>query len=209
MNQDPAATANTDEALLAAFLDGDETSFTLIVRRYQGDLFQFVARFVGDSATAEDVVQDTFVQVHHSAAGFDPQRRFRPWLFTIAANKARDYLRSRGRRKEVALMSTNDDDESNGVLAVLSDDGPSPVERLHAAEQADRVRAVVAELPDHLREVLLLGYYQRLPYKEIADILDIPLGTVKSRLHAAVSKFADLYRKATAESSEPSVGSDS
>lgn len=204
-----SVTAKSDEALLAAFLNGDEGCFTVIVRRYQGDLFQFVARFVGDSATAEDVVQETFVQVHHSAGGFDPQRKFRPWLFTIAANKARDHLRSRTRRKEVALMSTNDDDESNGVFAVLSDDGPSPIERLTTAEQAEMVRGVVLDLPDHLREVLMLGYYQRLPYREIAEILDVPLGTVKSRLHAAVSKFADLYKKSVAQSSEPSVGSDS
>lgn len=197
-----ASDGRTDERLLADFLDGDEQAFSLVVHRYERELFQFVGRFVRDAAAAEDIVQDTFIQVHRSAHGFDMSRRFRPWMFTIAANKARDYLRTRGRRKEVAFSFDNSEGEQTNFQDFLADAGPTPLIELEADEQRETVRKVVAKLPDHLREVLLLAYFQRFPYKEMAEILEIPLGTVKSRLHAAVTKFAEAYRREMVEKSE-------
>ena len=90
----------SDEELLRDFLAGDAGAFERIVQRFATELFTFVFRFVGGAAAAEDVVQETFLQVHQSAEGFDKDRRFKPWLFTIAANKARDHLRSRARKRE-------------------------------------------------------------------------------------------------------------
>ncbi|MCG8407146.1 MAG: RNA polymerase sigma factor [Phycisphaerales bacterium] len=188
----------SDEQLLGEFLAGNEASFTVLVQRYSSALFQFVARFVRNTAGAEDVVQETFVQVHQSASGFDRNRRFRPWLFTIAANKARDQLRGRVRKREVSLsvpQGASDDEESVSYLDFFSDDSNSPSDILETDEQQALVRKIVSQMPDHLREVLVLGYYQRFPYKEIAEVLSIPLGTVKSRLHAAVSHFAAAYEK--------------
>src|SRR3954452_21539315 len=104
----------TDEELLAAYRDGDRLSFATLVERYQRELFHFLVRFLGDRAAAEDIFQETFLQVHQSAAQFDPERRFRPWLFTIAANKARDLMRSQSRRPTNPLQATISpgDDES-------------------------------------------------------------------------------------------------
>jgi RNA polymerase sigma-70 factor (ECF subfamily) len=188
--------AGADERLLADFLAGDEAGFSELVQRYAPQVFQFVSRFVRDPAAADDLVQETFVQVYQSAGGFDPMRRLRPWLFTIAANKARDYLRSRGRRKEISLASPmTGDDDSTSFLDFLGEETTSPGDAAEAAEVRREVRAIVDAMPDHLREVLLLGYYERFAYKEIAEMLDIPLGTVKSRLHAAVSHFATAYRR--------------
>jgi len=187
-----------DGELLTAFLAGDEAAFTTLVRRYSHELYQFVVRFVRNSASAEDVVQETFVQVHQSAAGFDPTRRFRPWLFTIAANKARDHLRARGRKREVSLtvgQQTSEEQGGASYLDFLADDTPSPGDILEGDEQRVVVRRIVSQMPDHLREILVLGYYQRFPYREIAEVLSIPVGTVKSRLHAAVSYFADAYKR--------------
>ena len=92
---DPAAVP--DEALLRRYLDGDRSAFATLVRRYERELFHFLIRFLGDRAAAEDTFQEAFLQVHESAKTFDLSRRFRPWLFTIAANKGRDLLRSRSR----------------------------------------------------------------------------------------------------------------
>lgn len=197
-----ASDGRADERLLADFLDGEEAAFSLLIRRYDRELFQFVARFVRDTAAAEDIVQDTFIQVHHSAHGFDMTRRFRPWMFTIAANKARDFLRTRGRRKEVAFSFDNNDGEQTNFQDFLADAGPTPLAEVEDEEQRDAVRKVVGALPDHLREVLVLAYFQRFPYKEMADMLEIPLGTVKSRLHAAVTKFAEAYKREMVEKSE-------
>lgn len=192
----------TDETLLREYLRGKQGSFELLVRRHSRELFQFVLRFTGDSLAAEDVVQESFLQVHHSAATFDPARRFKPWLFTIAANKARDSLRRRTRRREVPFDATigGEESESGGKFLDLlaTDDDDAPLEELQADESRQLVRQIVESMPPQLSEVLILGYYHRFPYKEIAEIVGIPLGTVKSRLHAAVLAFGERYREATA-----------
>ncbi len=180
------------------YLDGKAGSFELLVRRHTRELYQFVLRFTGDSVAAEDVVQETFLQVYSSARTFDPHRRFKPWLFTIAANKARDALRRRNRRHEVPLDVNFGDENETGrrFVDLLSAEDTAPDEALLADERRQAVRGVVESMPDNLSEVLILAYYHRFPYKEIGEIVGIPLGTVKSRLHAAVVCFGERYREA-------------
>jgi RNA polymerase sigma-70 factor (ECF subfamily) len=190
--------APTDEQLLAEYLAGRADRFEVLVRRYSQELFHFLVRFTGSASTAEDIVQETFLQVHLAAESFDRTRRFKPWLFTIAANKARDVLRSRARKPEVPLDASvgGESDGGRRFVDFLADDTLAPTAALEHDEQSRIVQRVVDELPDHLREVLVLGYYHRMPYKDIAEILGVPLGTVKSRLHAAVGAFANAYRSA-------------
>src|SRR5687768_14013250 len=99
-------TDRTDEQLLDDYRHGEKASFSELVGRYQRELYHFLVRFLGNRAAAEDVFQETFLQVHQSAEQFDPQRRFRPWLFTIAANKARDLIRSQARRPANPLQAS-------------------------------------------------------------------------------------------------------
>lgn len=192
------ATVNdqTDEELLAEYLAGQTDRFEVLVRRHTRELFHFLIRFTGHAATAEDIVQEAFLQVHLSASSFDPERRFKPWLFTIAANKARDWLRSRTRRPEMPLDAPVGGHGAEGLSFAdfLAERGTSPAAGLEDQEQQRIVRSVVEQMPDHLREVLVLAYYHRFAYREMAEILGIPLGTVKSRLHAAVAFFAKSYR---------------
>ncbi|MFH0983856.1 MAG: RNA polymerase sigma factor [Planctomycetota bacterium] len=188
----------TDEQLLDAHIRGDMSAFRLLVERHHRELFGFVVRFTGSRPAAEDVVQDAFLQVHMAAASFDPERKLKPWLFTIAANKARDYLRSRTRRKEIPLdspINASEDFDGQRFSALIADEGPAPSENLEEAEQSAIVRKVVDQMPSALREVLTLAYFQSFSYKELADILGIPLGTVKSRLHSAVATFAKRFRE--------------
>ncbi|MGB2986454.1 MAG: sigma-70 family RNA polymerase sigma factor [Phycisphaerae bacterium] len=193
--------APTDETLLREYLDGKAASFELLVRRHTQELFQFVLRFTGDSAAAEDVVQETFLQVHNSAENFDPGRRFKPWLFTIAANKARDHLRRLSRRREVPFDApiTNEHDAGQRFIDLLSGDNVLPHEDLLVDENRRVVRSVMETMPTKLSEVLILAYYHRFPYKDIAEVIGIPLGTVKSRLHAAVVCFGERYREAVTD----------
>lgn len=188
--------APTDETLLKEYLAGKTGSFELLVRRYAQELHQFVLRFTGDSTTAEDVVQESFLQVHASADRFDPTRRFKPWLFTIAANKARDYLRKRTRRREVPFDARPSEDDESGsrFVDLLADDEALPDDGLRLDEQRRAVKNVVEAMPENLREVLVLAYYHRFAYKDIADVIGVPLGTVKSRLHSAVAWFGERYR---------------
>jgi len=186
----------SDEQLLEAYRGGDKPSFGELVGRYQRELFHFLVRFLGDRAAAEDVFQETFLQVHQSADQFDPSRRFRPWLFTIAANKARDLIRSQARRPTNPLQASISpgDDESGEFIDLMSATEETPDEPMQKEELQQAVQKAVMSMPEHLREILLLSYFHQFPYKQISDVLEIPLGTVKSRLHAAVAHFADRWK---------------
>ncbi len=184
----------TDEQLLQEHRSGRSERFELLVRRYSQELFRFAYRLLGSPAAAEDIVQETFLQVHLSMERFDVSRRFRPWVFTIAANKARDYLRSQKRRPEVPLDAVADGSSDGGpsFSEFLSGRSVGPAVALEREERSSRVRQLVEQLPPHLKEVLVLGYYHGFAYKEMANVLDVPIGTIKSRLHSAVAKMGDL-----------------
>ena len=186
----------TDGQLLQRYLDGESEAFGTLVRRYEKPLYGFLSRFCGDGALAEDVFQETFLQVYRSAGMFDADRPFRPWLFTVAANKARDAMRKRGRRSEAPLDAPvgNGQGRPTTFADLLASEMPSPDEISVNQETRRDVQALVQELPEHLREVLALSYFKELPHKEIAEILDVPVGTVKSRLHAAVRAFAEKWK---------------
>ena len=186
----------TDEQLLADHISGDPGAFRLIVKRHGRELYDFVFRFTRSSAAADDVVQESFLQVHVSADRFDPSRRFKPWLFTIGANKARDWLRTRSRQREVALDAkiAGDDDAGQTFLDLLADQAHAPGRQMDVEEKRRAVRRGVDRLPPALCEALVLAYFHQFTYKEMAEILDIPLGTVKSRLHAAVAAFGRAFR---------------
>ena len=187
----------SDEKLLADHLDGESGAFDCLVARYSRELYGFLCRFVTDTNAAEDIIQDAFIQVHLAACSFDGSRSFRPWLYTIAANKARDYLRSRGRRRHYSLDSYGSNDDGPAPSQIIeAEDKPLP-EVIDREERKSAVRRQIEHMPEHLKLILTLGYFQQLPYAEIAEILDIPVGTVKSRLHAAVNCFAKLWREQT------------
>lgn len=189
-------TAPTDEELLREYLSGDLSAFELLVRRHAPELHQFAMRFTSDSVAAEDVVQETLLQIHNSAESFDPTKRFKPWLFTIAANKARDYLRRRTRRREVPFEAqiSGESDSTRRFIELLSGDEDIPEDDLLADEKRRIVRELVERMPDKLKDVLILAYFHKFSYQDIGEVLGIPLGTVKSRLHAAVVWFADNYK---------------
>lgn len=191
-NADKTAEQLSDEELLRLHRTGQTGAFEALMNRYSGELFRFLVRFLRDRALAEDVFQDTFLQVHLAAEGFDVSRRFKPWLFTIAANKARDAMRSRSRRRAAPLdaqMSAGGDQEATFV-DLLAAEVELPGAQMENREVRLAVQEVVMEMPENLRDVLLLSYFHQLSYKDIAEVLGVPLGTVKSRLHAAVGQFA-------------------
>lgn len=189
--------SDSDEDLLARYVGGDEGAFARLVRETTPELFRFLVRFVGQRALAEDILQETYVQVHLSAATFDRSRRVKPWIFTIAANKARDALRSRTRRREVSAAGMSADGEFSLDLTEMSPgETPQPGDGISESENSEAVRRVVMALPDHLREVIVLAYFHRMAYRDMADVLSVPIGTIKSRLHAAVSQFARAFRQA-------------
>tara|TARA_Y100000590_G_C15418942_1_gene900610 strand:+ start:106 stop:711 length:606 start_codon:yes stop_codon:yes gene_type:complete len=191
----------TDEELLVAHLDGDGSAYPELMDRYKNELLHFLIRFVGSKAAAEDVFQETFLQIHISGATFDPKRRFKPWLFTIAANKGRDWHRKHSKRTVMSLSQEigGGEGETARFVDLMESDTELPDADLLNSEQINDVRKAVDELPSHLREILLLNYFQQMSYVQISDSLEIPLGTVKSRLHAAVAAFRNAWQSSQEE----------
>lgn len=193
--------APTDETLLKEFGSGERASFELLVRRHTPELYRFAYRITGNSYAAEDVVQETFLQVFLHGGSFDPKRRFKPWLFTIAGNRARDILRKQERHREVPMdAEMNEEGESAKRFVELFESvDPEPDEVLGLDEKRRIVRDVMAEMPVLLKEAIVLAYYHHFSYREIAEIIGIKVGTVKSRLHWAIVAFGERYAAAVAE----------
>ena len=184
-----------DVELLRLHIAGDERAFSRLIGRYRKELFGFLARFIGDAHLAEDVFQEAFLQLHISAGVFDQTRRLKPWLFTIAANKARDAMRSRQRRRAVSLdVVVGDDGQATSYSDLMPSDVPPPDESISNLDLRRAVQNIVRAMPENLRVVLLLAYFNRMPYQEVADVLGLPLGTVKSRIHSAVKFFAQKWK---------------
>ena len=192
----------TDEKLFENYRGGDRQAFVVLIKRYEKELYNFLLRFLGKPAIAEEVFQETFLQVHVSAASFDATRQFRPWLYTIAANKARDTIRHRARRPAIHLTGLDDELGSSELWDTLVREETTPEQLVLQKEMRQAVRDAVERMPDSLKEILILAYFNQLQYKEIAQVLSVPLGTVKSRLHAAVAAFSKQYRKTTGEGTQ-------
>jgi RNA polymerase sigma-70 factor (ECF subfamily) len=195
----PDPLARTDEELVEDFLHGEDVAFRHLIERFHDPLIRFLFRLTGQREMAEDVFQDTFLQVHQSIESFDPTRRFKPWLFTIAANKARDALRRAHRRRAMSLSGSASDDEDSAPIDLADLRIPAVETRLAAEEQGAMVQRAIDQMSPRLREVLLMAYFQRLTYQQIAEQYGIPVGTVKSRLHAAVASFADHWKRQVRE----------
>lgn len=200
------ADQRTDEQLVDDCLDGDPDAFRGLLERHHDALLRFLIRFTGSQALAEDVFQDAFLQVHQSLRDFDTSRRFKPWLFTIAANKARDALRKQNRRRAASLSASAGGDDGPAFVDLMAVDLPGPDLPLEEAERSRMVQSALDDMPLRQREILLLAYFQRLSYQQVADALNIPLGTVKSRLHAAVASFAKHWQRRVDEARRRTVG---
>lgn len=196
----------SDAELLARYAEGDEEAFAELINRYKDGLYAFLRRFLNHQDMIEDVFQETFLQLFSSRESFDTNRQLRPWLFTIAINKARDALRKQQRTAATSLgtFSEPSDMSISDAVNTLTSYQTTPYDELSADETAERVRKVIGTLPESLREILVLAYFEQFSYKQMADILGIPIGTVKSRLHTAVVQFTRKWQAANrSKSDEP------
>jgi len=183
----------SDMDLMKRYAAGEEEAFQELVKQYKNSLYAFLRRFLNQSDQVDDVFQETFMQLYVSRDSYAPSRPLRPWLFTIAANKAKDALRRMQRVDSANLGSLFDSEEHSidDVLNTLDSDTRMPYDDLVRDETASSVKRVISRMPAKLREILILAYFHKFSYAEIAGMLRIPVGTVKSRLHTAVGRFAE------------------
>jgi len=192
----PEAVVCDEDLLRRCRSGGDPAAFETLVHRYEHELFSYLRRYLGSAEMAEDVFQATFLQVHLKKEHFEDGRRFRPWLYAIATNQAIDAQR-RNRRHRMASLDarTGDGDDVGTLVEMLQGSGGTAVEELESEEAREWVRSAVEALPETLRGALVLVYHQGLKYREAADALGIPVGTVKSRLNAALVKLNESWQR--------------
>lgn len=188
----------SDEELLLRFRRGERELFGPLVRRYEQELYGYLCRYLGDATLAKDVFQNTFLQLFVKSHQYEEGRPLRSWLYTIATNQAIDALRRQNRHQAVSLEQVQQaaTGDAQNLLEMLESRDPSPQELAAGEERREQVRMCVEQLPDFLKQVLILAYYQGLKYREIAEILNIPVGTVKSRLHTALARLQDALADA-------------
>jgi RNA polymerase sigma-70 factor (ECF subfamily) len=173
-----------DEALVVRALDGDEQAFSALVRRYQRRLTAFLGQLVGDAELARELSQEALIRAWSALDRFDPSFRFSTWLFRIAHNLGVDQLRRR-RLPTVSLHRQDADGEDLEVS--VPDLNKDPLGHLQNRELARRMGLAIAELRDEYRELVLLRHFAGLSYQEIAELKEMPLGTVKNKLFRAHS----------------------
>lgn len=188
----------TDEELLVSYRDrGDVRAFETLVHRYEQPIYNYLLRYLRNTSLAEEVFQATFLRVHEKCGLYKEDRLVRPWLYSVATHQAIDALRREGRHRAARLDEEHsvDDAEVGTLLNLLASATPSPVEEAEEHERDEWTRQAVDALPDHQRVAVLLIFFQGLKYREVAEILQVPLGTVKSRIHKALLALNKAWRR--------------
>jgi RNA polymerase sigma-70 factor (ECF subfamily) len=174
---------SVDQKLVRRAQQGDQTAFELLVRKYQHKVAKLVARFVRDRSEAEDVTQEAFIKAYRALPGFRGESAFYTWLYRIAVNTAKNYLESRGRRPPGSDLEI-EGAELMDAGSLLRDEATP--ERLALTEEiGTTVARVINQLPVDLRTAIMLREIEGLSYEEIAEVMDCPIGTVRSRIFRA------------------------
>jgi RNA polymerase sigma-70 factor (ECF subfamily) len=173
----------TDEELVEAFQSGDVSAFDILVGRWERRIQGAIYRVVGASEDSRDLCQEVFLKAYRALGTFKREARFSSWLYQIALNACRDRLRRRRGRTQVSL------DELTLVAREPLQDSPSALDLVEAHDLARAVQAAMAALPHEQREVIALKEYQGLTFVEIAEALDVPVSTVKTRLYRGLGQL--------------------
>ena len=179
----------SDEDLIYRFQEGDEYAYIELVNRYRDRLMNFAYRFLGNTEDAEDIVQDTLVKLYTHKHFYRNIAKFSTWIYTIAANLAKTELRKRKRRK-VSYLSQMGTEEKDFDVPVEDKTDDYTEGRFTEAQIQDAIQ----KLPLHFRTAVILRDIQELSYEEISNILDVPLGTVKSRINRARLQLQEELR---------------
>lgn len=186
-------TREQEAAVIIAVLDGDVDAYEALVKEYEKNVYNLALRMTGNSEDAADMSQEAFIKAYNSLGAFRGESKFSVWLYRIVSNVCLDFLRSKNRKPTVSLSTENDDGEE--VELDIADESQSPEYLLDRSLTRDAVRRGLSSLPPEHREILLLREIQGLSYEEIADVLGIEEGTVKSRIFRARKKLCTFLIK--------------
>ncbi len=179
----------SDEDLIVRVIRGDDEAFALLVRRYQGMVFNVAYRLTGNRGDAEDLAQEALVRAYRAMTTFDPSRPLAPWLKRITTNACLNWLEMQKTRPQTTASDLGVTGEDEDALDRFADPGSTPEQQIARAEQEQTIRTALAHLPARYRVVVELRHYQDLSYEEIAEALNTSLSTVKSDLFRARKKL--------------------
>jgi len=181
----------TDEELLLEYrCTGIRAAFETLVHRYERELYSYLYRYLGHAANAEDVFQKTFLTVLKECGKFDVSRKFRPWLYKIATNKAIDYQREAKRFAVVSIDAPQGNESDTFTVADLVEGNePEPFEEPMDREIACKVREAVEALPEQMRQAVYMVYFQGMTCREAADAVGVHFVTLSQRVGRAISKL--------------------
>jgi RNA polymerase sigma-70 factor (ECF subfamily) len=189
----------TDEELVTAFRAGNLSAFDELVQRWERKIQGAVYRIMGSGEDARDLTQETFLRAYRGLSTFKSEARFSSWLYQIALNLCRDRLRQKKGRTLVGI-----DDLDPTTAARIDRIAPTAHEQVEARDMSEIVSAAMAELPEEQREVIVLKEYQGLTFQEIADLMRVPVSTVKTRLYRGLVQMREhLERRGVRRSADP------
>lgn len=184
--------SEVDQALVERVKNGDKRAFDLLVRKYQHKIISVVTRYVSDWSEAQDVTQEAFIRAYRAIGAFRGDSAFYTWIYKIAINTAKNYLVSRGRRPPIGDIAIEDAVQLDGASQLR--DRATPERELMRQEIERTVFDTVEELPEELRTAIILREVDGLSYEEIAETMNCPIGTVRSRIFRAREAIDERLR---------------
>ena len=196
-----------DEDLMLALKGGDDSAFAELMRRHRGPIVNYVNRLIGDRDRAEDLAQEVFLRVYRHAGTYRVTARFTTWLYTIASNLGKNELRNRARRRNVSMDDSPYELKQDDYHLGTRGDFLQPDRITDLNDRQRKVRTAIDSLPEHFRIMLVLRDLEGFAYEEIASMLDLPLGTVKSRINRARLEFKKRVEPLLSDSraNDPSI----
>jgi RNA polymerase sigma-70 factor, ECF subfamily len=184
--------ALSDEELMLLFQRDVLPAFDILVERFQNPLMNYIFRFMGSNDDAADILQETFIRVYRKRHLYKTIARFSTWIYTIAGNLAKSELRKSYRKGSIPLVIERDNDDDYELP--LSTEDPLPDRRADSALLYERIQKSLEQLPEAFREAVILRDIQELSYEEIAEIIGMPVGTVKSRINRGRAQLQELLK---------------
>lgn len=185
----------SDEDLMKLCQDGDEIAFETLFKRYEGPALSFIQRLIGDRNRTEALGQEAFLRIFKDARSYQYPRSFSTWFYTIVRNLCKNELRWRSRHPTISIEESvgaakgNSDADSAHIGDNLRSASTDPLDRMVGEELNSKLEESLATLPELERDILILKCFQGLKYREIAEVVGVPVGTVRSRIHAALERL--------------------
>lgn len=186
--------ANEDLELVAKAKAGDQTAFNKLMSRYRESIFFMVLKIVHNRDDAEDLTMEAFGKAFNNIGNYSADFAFSTWLFKIATNNCIDHIRKK-RLQTTSLDQTNTSEEGEITPIAVKDHNPDPEESMMKEQRAEKIRSAIEQLSPKYRILIELRYLDELAYEEIADKLDIPLGTVKAQLFRAKDMLYNILKQ--------------